>query len=105
MTHRTRQKQLWSPDTRGRWVVIWFRYDFALSGERFSSLSRARRFARRVHGRVIRFHRHQWRPITSHEQDMIASDKWRRAANTVRAMLVSQPIGAILQAMRDVAAP
>lgn len=77
-------KQMWSHDDRGRWIVAWHRFDNRLSGERFSSLSRARRFANRVNGRVLHYHSRDWRQLTEREQAELSARRWRSISLATR---------------------
>lgn len=61
MSYESPPKPRGSSNTRGRWVVAARHYDEVV-GLRFTSLSRARSFARRVGGIVRRWRRHEWRP-------------------------------------------
>jgi len=58
---------------RGRWVVV--ERGYPRRGRRFSSLSRARRFARRVGGVVRRWRSREWRRL----------DPWQHAIKRTRA--------------------
>lgn len=92
--HVAYEHQWWGSDRRGRWVVVepgpgqllkaaprpLREYADAVSerrGRRFSSLSRARAFAREVGGEVRRWHRAAWR---------IETNPWVRAVRAASAL-------------------
>jgi hypothetical protein len=93
--HVARERQWWRHDRRGRWIVVEpgpgrllvgaSRHVRALAdaiterrGRRFSSLSRARAFARSVGGEVRRWRRRMWRCETN---------PWTGATRAVSARL------------------
>lgn len=93
-THAEHERRWWTQDRRGRWVVLepgpgrllkdsqqHIRdYVDAITeqrGRRFSSLSRARAFAREVGGKVRRWRRHMPRRLMGRNVKTV----WRRETN------------------------